>query len=104
MNELTWTAQCPLPGFETVAATYNLLASESDLSAALEKLTPGRVVLDVTGLPEQYGDDAFGPDAPLALRAWLLKAGFYQAIGEFVNSPKSSTGSRRSTRPTPTGE
>lgn len=103
MDGLTWTTQCPLPGFETVAATYNMLASESDLSAALENLTPGNVVLDVTGLPEQYGKDAFGPGVPLMLRAWLLKGGFYQAIGEFVNSPKSWMGSKRSTRPTPTG-
>ena len=104
MTGLTGTVQCPLPGLEMVAITYNLLASEKDLKAALEDMTAGNVVVEMSGWPEDgpFGKEPFGEGVPVAFRAWFLKGGFYRAIGEFANDPNFLTGSKRSTRRTPT--
>lgn len=89
------TTRCTLPGFESLAVTYNLLISERELVAIQTSMgqpveARERMIVALAGWPGgQWGDDPFGPDAPVVVRTWLLYNGFYQALREFVASPKS---------------
>jgi hypothetical protein len=99
------TVQCPLEGFEAVAVTYNLMASEAEMTALQETLgaaVPNALIVEVHGWPAQFGLDPFGPQAPLIWRAWAVRVGFTQALVEFATDPNSWTGSRGSTRLMPT--
>lgn len=105
MMGLTKTVTCPLEGFETVEATYNLLATPKDvqtLQVSVGDRDPGGVVVGVTGLPEQYAASGpFGDETPMALQLWLCFGGYNEAVGAFIRDPNSWTGSRRSTTATP---
>ena len=89
------TTLCPLPGFETVAVTYNLMINYRDLTAVQVDMgqTPAlreRLIKAISGWPGgPNGDDPFGTEAPLVVMYWLLYGGFYQAVREYATSPKS---------------
>ena len=93
MAELAYTIKCPLPGFETVGVTYNMLASEKDADIFSRKAgkddSADGIVLGVEGWDaKQYGDDPWDyGKSPLGFRVWAARKGFAQAVAEFVNDP-----------------
>ena len=91
MASIQRTIQCPLPGLEAVAVTYNLMASADQIETFTESLggeeRPACIV-SVEGWPEkEFGTDPFGGKSPLAFRVWAVQRGLQQAVKEFVTDP-----------------
>lgn len=98
MAEIRRTVQCPLPGLETVAVTYNLMATQEEVNAVWETLGSdeekrSHLVIEVVGWPGgEFGHDPFGPKAPMAFQAWACnRPGYLAAMREFIFDPNSST-------------
>jgi hypothetical protein len=89
--QTTVTRQCPLPGFEAVAITYNLMATEEELDAFQKTWarSGARIVQSVEGWPGgAWGDDPFGKPVPMLFRVWAIKQ-VALAIAEYMADPKS---------------
>lgn len=89
--QTTVTRQCPLPGFEAVAITYNLMATEAELDAFQKSIgaVPGRIVAGVEGWPGgEHGDEPLGKGAPMLFRVWAVKQ-VTLAIAEYMADPNS---------------
>lgn len=89
--QTTITRTCPLPGFETVAITYDLMATEADLDAFQKTMGAERaaIVKSVQGWPGgELGDDPFGKPVPMLFRVWAIKQ-VALAIAEYMADPKS---------------
>ncbi len=89
--QTTIQRKCPLPGFETVIVTYNLMATEEDLDAFQKTMGAerGAIVQSVEGWPGgAWGDDPFGKPVPMLFRVWAIKQ-VALAIAEYMADPKS---------------
>lgn len=96
--EIPRTVQCPYPGFETLAVTYNMMATVAQIEALSRSMGQGPehdrsgVILDMHGWPEEtHPGGPFGENAPMAVLIWLLRTGFGRAAAEYVNDPFSVT-------------
>lgn len=89
-QKITRTVECPLPGFEGVTVTYDLMASREQVntfSSDFQADTQG-VVVEVTGWPEEYGAP-FGEQTPLAFEIWARQRGITDAIKALAADPLS---------------
>ena len=87
--ETTVERVCPIPGFEEVTVTYNLMASEDALDAFQRSMGVERneIIQDVKGWPGgEHGDDPFGKAAPILFRVWGVKQ-ITEAIKEYISDP-----------------
>ena len=87
----TITRQCPIPGLEGVAVTYNLMTTEAELDAFQKSIgtAPGRIVESVQGWPGgEFGPEPLGKDAPMHFRVWAMKQ-VTKAIAEYMADPNS---------------
>lgn len=98
MADIPRSVQCPYPGFETLAVTYNMMATISqveDLAASMGKGADhdrSAIVLDMTGWPEDaHPGGPWGQNAPMAVLIWLCRTGYGKAVAEYVNDPFSAT-------------
>ena len=81
---------CPLPGFEAVRVTVNMMASFEQFDQLLA--STGRkgwdeVITRVDGWPAEYEGGPQGTAAPMAWRLWLVRIGVPQACVEYVSAP-----------------
>jgi len=94
MAVIAQTVQCPYEGFETLAVSYNMMATVAQVEALSKSMGEGTeaergaVILDVHGWPEEmHPGGPFGPNAPMAVLVWLLRGGYGRAVAEYVNDP-----------------
>jgi len=87
---LSRTVDCPLEGLEDVSVTFNLMATERELEAFVEKMgrsgTAGPVIVSVDNWPKKHGE-AFGSDTPFAFMLWASRKGFSQAAADYLADP-----------------
>lgn len=82
---------CPLPGFEQVKVTYNLMATGrqiDEFQRSMGKEEAAAVVVKIEGLPEKYS----GPtdlELPMAFRVWYSGKGPIKAALEYASDPNS---------------
>jgi len=87
----TITISCPLPGFEGVQVTFNLLASEAQYDAFMRSLARDAadvVITEITGWPSGTPFDA---DTPLLFRLWLAQDGYIEAVKAYLRPTPLST-------------
>lgn len=86
-----YTIICPLPGFEQVKVTYNLMATGRQIDnfqRSMGKEDADTVVAKVEGLPDTYT----GPtdvDLPMMFRVWYSGKGPIKAALEYAQDPNS---------------
>lgn len=93
--EITQAVRCPLPGFETVEITFNLMATPEQSNGFIRHMgsqgSHAGVVVSVEGWPK----DEFGPDpwdvkrVPMIWTTWAAKKGLVKAIEEYLADPNS---------------
>jgi hypothetical protein len=87
----TRSVKCPVPGFETCEAEFNMLATDRELSAM--RLMPTQetakpVISDVRGWDaDKYGPDYMGDNVPIAFKAWLVWIAWGDALRDFISDP-----------------
>lgn len=89
--QTTVKRQCPIPGFEEVSITYNLMATEEELDKFQKSIgtAPGRIIENIEGWPGgEHGEDPLGKGAPMLFRVWAVKQ-VSLAIAEYMANPNS---------------
>lgn len=83
--------RCPIEELAEVEVVFNIMAGERTMDQFANTLgTEGRekVIVEVRNWPAaEYGEDPFGPDAPMAFRYWAAAHGMQQAVREYVSDP-----------------
>ena len=99
MTQIPRTVQCPYAGFETLAVSYNMMATVKQVEALAASMGQGpdhdrsATILDLHGWPEtEYPGGPWGENAPMAVLIWMCRTGFGKAVAEYVNDPFSATG------------
>lgn len=99
-KQIPYTVQCSLPGFETLAITYNVWASQEDVETLMASIGEpadrdrSAVIMDMVGWPEaEYPGGPFGKKAPVLVSVWICRDGFRKALVEYVNDPNLMIGS-----------
>lgn len=85
-----YTIICPIPGFEKVEVTYNMMATGKQIDQFQRKMgkeAADAVVVKVEGLPKQYGGDPTHEDLPIMFRVWYSGKGPIKAALEYASDP-----------------
>lgn len=101
--QTTVKVPCPIEGMEGVEVEVNMMASRAEVSKFIFSQGEERdgVIVAVHGWDdEQWSDDPFGEDAPMAFHVWVVKRAMAESIYQYGADPNSRTGSSRSTRRT----
>jgi hypothetical protein len=81
---------CPVEGFEGVTVVFDMLASPSQIDAALNRMgqagTIKPLIAQVDNWPEEYGEP-FGVDTPTAVFVWAIRVGWKGALTAFIVAP-----------------
>lgn len=94
-SKITQVIQCPLPGFEMVEITYDLMATAEQCNGFIRHMGSQGSHVGVVVKVEGWPKDEFGPDpwdikrVPVAWVTWAGKYGFRAALEEYLN-PKNS--------------
>lgn len=84
-----YTIQCPIPGFEKVEVTYNMMATGKQIDLfqrSMGKDGADAVVVKVEGMPKKYS----GPideELPIMFRVWYSGKGPIKAALEYASDP-----------------
>lgn len=93
--EITQTVKCPLPGFEAVEITYNLMATPEQSNGFIRHMgaqgSHVGVVVKVEGWPgDEFGSDPWNIQrVPMIWMTWAGKKGLLQAVEGYLNDPNS---------------
>ena len=86
-----YTISCPVPGFEKVKVTYNMMATGRQIDAfqrSMGKDEAEAVIVKIEGLPDTF-EGITDLDLPMMLRVWICGKGPIKAALEYAQDPNS---------------
>lgn len=95
-TQILQTIECPLPGFEGVTVTFDLMATQHQIDAfvkqaGLNKSHEG-VIAKIEGWPPEFGLDPWdGKVVPGVWLAWVARKGYGMAMKAYLDDPNSLT-------------